>query len=103
MKWLSATVFILCLAAVSAAQISVRGVLLKDANTRRPVPVSGARVAVAGVGGKITKAGGVFSFDVPNGWPGGKTILVEVYLKGFVIYTPVDGESKIPSPDEAGI
>jgi hypothetical protein len=103
MRWFYTSVLICCFCLTTLGQIRFQGVLLKDDKTPKPIPVGNTRVVIAGVGGKLTGPNGKFTFDIPNGWPSGKMILIDVNKPGFIVNDPVDGKWTLPSLEEQNI
>jgi tetratricopeptide (TPR) repeat protein len=100
MRLLYSSLLVCCCCLAASGQIQFHGVLLKDKNTDKPVPVPETRVTVAGVGGMFTAKDGRFTLVIPRDWPAGKMVQIRVQKAGYIINVPVDGEWNLPSLEE---
>lgn len=100
MKWLLTSLAIALLSTVAIGQqIKLDGRLITDAGE----PVPGTKVRVAGEQATLTDALGRFSINLPAKLSAGKSVVISVEKKNWLINQPLDGEWSIPAGGIQGL
>jgi len=100
MRLLYSSLLVCCFCLAVYGQGRFHGVLLRDEDSEKRVPVPRTKVTIAGVGSTFTADDGKFTFIIPRVWPAGKLILIRVQKVGYLINEPADGEWNLPSLEE---